>query len=154
MALSAQVYTIAPNTIKGWFKQRLRWNVGGIQCVNHYKKDFLKKNMLGVFIIPFFVIAWVLAITGLLVLSYRIFRTVVIRYLSTKLSIFAQTAILTMDDIYLTPSILFFFGIVLPRSLRHCLIMSEDTRISSSLISVFSIMSPLSPITISKSMRL
>ncbi len=113
MAIPAQVYTVAPDKISDWFKQRLRWNVGGIQTINQYKSSFLRHGMLGLFIIPFFVVAWFLAMFGLVVLSYRIIRSIIVRYLSTRMSIATETAILSMRDLNLTPSILFFFGIVL-----------------------------------------
>ncbi|MBD3247230.1 glycosyltransferase [Candidatus Pacearchaeota archaeon] len=113
MAVPAKVYTVVPDRFKAWFKQRLRWNVGGIQTINKYKKSFFKCGMLGLFILPFFVVAWFLAITGLFLLGYRIIRTVYVRYLSTTMSIANETAILNMKDIHLTPSILFFFGVVL-----------------------------------------
>ena len=113
MAVPAQVYTIAPERLKPWFKQRIRWNVGGIQTINKYKKSFFRCGMLGLFILPFFIVAWFLAITGLIILGYRITRTIIVRYLSTQMSIANQTAILSMRDINLTPSILFFFGIVM-----------------------------------------
>ncbi len=113
MALSAKVYTIVPATFKPWFRQRLRWNVGGLQTMNAYKKSFLRHGMLGAFIIPFFTISWALAIGGLLLLSYRIIRTIIVRYLTTHYSLEAQTAIVRMSDLNLTPSILVFFGTAL-----------------------------------------
>lgn len=113
MALSARVYTIAPTTFKQWYKQRLRWNVGGLQTIMTYKKAFFGCGMLGLFILPFFVVSWVLAIFGLLLLSYRIIRMIMVRYLTTSYSLEAQTAILRMSDLDLTPSILIFFGTAL-----------------------------------------
>lgn len=112
MSLLSEVYSIAPRKIVPWFKQRLRWNVGGIQTMYKYRKSFAKKGMLGSFILPFFLFTWIIAIFGILVLIYRITRTIIVRYLSTLYSIQAQTAILRLNDINLTPNILVFFGIV------------------------------------------
>src|SRR3990172_7778832 len=50
-------------------------------------------------------------IFGIFFLTYRIFRRFSLQYLSTRYSIQAQTAILTLNDINLTPNILIFFGI-------------------------------------------
>lgn len=113
MALPAKVYTLTPETFKDWFKQRIRWNVGGIQTINKYKRAFVRTGMLGCFILPFFVFSWFIAITGFCILVYRVGKYFIIKYLSAKMSIEAQTAILTMRDINLNPSVLFLFGAVL-----------------------------------------
>lgn len=112
MSVSSKVYTFAPDNFKAWFRQRTRWNIGGIQTINKYKKDFLKRGILGAFILPFFVLSWILGLIGIAILLYRFVRMLIIRYLSTVYSVQAQTAILTLRDINLTPSVLIFFGIV------------------------------------------
>lgn len=113
MSLPAKVYTVVPNNFKDWFKQRLRWNVGGLQTINKYKRSVFRVGMLGYFIFPFFVMAWVLGIFGFILFSYRIFRVIIIRFLTTKYSIESNVAILTLTDIQLAPSILLFIGISL-----------------------------------------
>ena len=113
MCVPALVYTIAPSKFKDWFKQRIRWNVGGLQTIKKYNRTFLKKGMLGNFILPFFVFSWGLGIFGLFVLSYRIARKFIVQYLSTKYAIGAQTAILTLRDLNLTPNVLVFFGLMI-----------------------------------------
>lgn len=110
MSIPSRVYTVAPSTIKGWYKQRLRWNVGGMQTVNKYKKSFLETGVLGMFVLPFFILSWVLGLTGIFILVYRGARLVIVQYLSARYSIQSQTAILTFRDINLTPNILIFFG--------------------------------------------
>lgn len=113
MAFAARVYSVVPFRVKRWIKQRIRWNIGGIQTIWKYKRHFgsTRVGMLGKFILPFFIFNWCIGLFGLGVLAYRIARTIIIRYLSTSYSIQHQAAILTMNDISLTPSILFFFGI-------------------------------------------
>ncbi len=113
MSPLAQVYTDAPTSLKSWLKQRIRWNVGGLQTINKYKKFLFKKGMLGSFILPFFVISWAIGLSGLLIMFYRLVQAVIIRLLSTSYSIQAQTAILNFNDLNLVPNILFFFGIIL-----------------------------------------
>lgn len=109
----ARVYTVAPSTFRNWFRQRVRWNYGGIQTINKYRKSFLERNMLGYFILPFFIFSWFLGIAGLSILLYRVFINLMSRFLSATYSVQAQTAIITLKDISLTPNILLFFGIVL-----------------------------------------
>jgi len=111
MAMASKVYTIVPSTVKQWFRQRLRWNVGGIQSIAVYKKDFFGKGMFGFFILPFFLLAWTLAIFGFLVLTYRVVRMIIVRFLTARLSIEAQTTILTLREFNLTPTLLVFFGV-------------------------------------------
>lgn len=111
MAVPARAYTVAPSTIKDWVKQRNRWNMGGLQTIGKYNKNWFKKGMLGSFILPFFVFSWVLGLFGLFVLIYRILRTVILRFLSVTYSVQAETAIFRLSDVNLTPNVLVFFGI-------------------------------------------
>jgi len=111
MAVPARSYTIAPSKIKDWVNQRNRWNIGGLQTIGKYKKAWFKKGMLGNFILPFFVLSWVIGIFGLLVLAYRFSRRMILNFLSAKLSVEAQTAILRFSDVNLTPNVLIFLGL-------------------------------------------
>ena len=111
MSFPAIVYTVVPAKISDWFKQRVRWNVGGIQTIVKYNRTFLKCGMLGKFILPFFVFGWVIGILGLFFLAYSIFRQIFLRVLTATYSVSAEVAIITMDEIKLVPNIMWFFGI-------------------------------------------
>ncbi len=111
MSVPARAYSVAPSKIKAWVKQRNRWNIGGLQTIGKYKKDWFRKGMLGNFILPFFVFSWVIGLFGLFVFVYRIARRVITGYLSTKLSVEAQTAVLRFSDVNLTPNVLVFLGL-------------------------------------------
>ena len=111
MAIPSRVYSVAPETVKDWINQRNRWNIGGLQTVQKYRKTFLRKGMLGAFILPFFVLSWFVGLFGIGILGYRIFQTVVTKYLSASYSVQAQTAILSLNEINLTVSSLVFFGL-------------------------------------------
>lgn len=114
MCVPARVYTIAPSKIKQWLKQRNRWNMGGLQTIHKYRNAVIKrKGMLGAFILPFFMLSWLLGLFGIFILVYRLLRELIVRYLSTKYSIGAQTAILTLREINLTPHVLVFLGLTL-----------------------------------------
>ncbi len=113
MSYVAKSTTVAPDTLKKWMVQRVRWNIGGYQTILKYKHRFFKKGMLGLFILPFFSLSLILGVFGLGIFCYRIFRRILFSYLSTKYSIAAQTAILTMQDINLNPSVLNFLGVIL-----------------------------------------
>lgn len=129
MSPLAQVYTEAPTTLKSWLKQRIRWNVGGLQTINKYKKFLFKKGMLGSFILPFFLVTWAIGLSGLFIMAYRLIQGLVVNLLSTSYSVQSQTAILNLQSINLVPNILFFFGIiVLVFGFSFTLIALKNTR--------------------------
>ena len=113
MSFLSKASTIAPDTLKKWFVQRIRWNIGGFQTILKYKHCFFRKGMLGFFILPFFSVSLILGTFGLGLFIYRFSNRILSSYLSTKYSIAAQTAILTFKDLSLNPSILNFLGVIL-----------------------------------------
>ncbi|MFH1325819.1 MAG: glycosyltransferase [archaeon] len=112
MSFASKSTTIVPETLVKWIKQRIRWNIGGYQCLLKYKHCFLRRGMLGFFIIPFFSVSLVLGVFGLGILIYRFSRKFLVSYLSTKYSLASQTAILMLDDVNFNPSVLNFLGVV------------------------------------------
>jgi len=111
MCVPAKVYSIAPSKIKVWFKQRLRWNMGGVQTIFKYKKYFFKNGMLGTFVLPFFVFSWLLGVFGISIISYRLIRTLILKIFAVSYSAQTNAALLTLKDINLTPNVLVFLGI-------------------------------------------
>ena len=113
MSIPAIVRSYVPTTIRTWFHQRIRWNVGGIQTVAKYRKKFFQCGMLGLFILPFFILSWLLGLTGLFFLTYRFAKYIMVKFLVAKYSVAAHVALVSMEDFSLNPSILFFFGAIL-----------------------------------------
>jgi len=113
MAIPAIAYTVVPDNVKTWFNQRIRWNVGGLQTISKYRSQFRETGMLGLFIMPFFTLSWILGLTGLFFLAYRIFQYVVVKFLVTKYSVAANVALIAAEDFNMNPSILFLFGMLL-----------------------------------------
>jgi len=76
MDLDTRVYTTVPNTIKKWWHQRIRWNIGGIQTTIKYFNLFLKKEFrnIGMFLLPLFSISYILNFVGILFLIYVFYR--------------------------------------------------------------------------------
>ena len=113
MCLSARATTITPSTFKGWYNQRVRWNMGGIQTINKYKWVFAKRGMIGCFILPYFVLSLTLGLVGLSIFFYLFFRRVIFSYISTKLRLDIGVPVLTIDQLYITPTVLNFLGLAM-----------------------------------------
>jgi cellulose synthase/poly-beta-1,6-N-acetylglucosamine synthase-like glycosyltransferase len=113
MCLAARVYSETPTKIRVWWKQRVRWNIGGTQSLLKYKRLVFRKGMLGAFIIPFFSFSLFLGLFGLGIFVYLLLKGMWVKYLSTKYSLYAGTTILRLQDLSFNPSILNFFGIVM-----------------------------------------
>tara|TARA_Y100000034_G_scaffold18330_1_gene20259 strand:+ start:7943 stop:9172 length:1230 start_codon:yes stop_codon:yes gene_type:complete len=113
MSLQASVSSTVPNKFKDWYKQRRRWNIGGLQSIWKYRKFLFKKNMLGLFIIPFFILSTFLGLLGLSIFFYLVTKRLISNFLLTRYSIVVGTPILTLDTLNVTPSVLNYLGIVL-----------------------------------------
>jgi len=72
MSSSAEVYTSPQSSFARWWKQRLRWNIGGMQTTMKYRHDLFKRGSLGMFVIPFFSLSYFLSMFGLLLFGYII----------------------------------------------------------------------------------
>jgi len=112
MCLAAGTYTIVPNRAKKWWRQRIRWDIGGIQTVLKYKSEMLKKGSLGYFIVPLFTTSMFLGLFGLSVFFYLSIRRLLLMYQVTHTSFISNVPLLTMNNIYITVTVLNFFGIV------------------------------------------
>jgi cellulose synthase/poly-beta-1,6-N-acetylglucosamine synthase-like glycosyltransferase len=113
MCLDTQVTTTAPNKFIAWYKQRERWNIGGLQTIWKYRKEFLKKGIVGWFILPLFISSTFLGLLGLSIFFYMFSVRIISEYLKLKSSFIADTAIITLNRFYFTPSVLNYLGIVL-----------------------------------------
>lgn len=110
---SAKAFTKVPEKFGEWKKQRVRWNIGGIQTINKYKSSFIKKGILGSFILPFFVISLLLGVVGISIFIYLMGRRIFYTFLYTNYSVNTQTSVLAFEDLHITPSILNYYGISL-----------------------------------------
>lgn len=113
VSVCSRSYTVVPETMKHWWRQRTRWNLGGLQTLVKYRSSFFKKGMLGFFILPFFTLSLILGLVGLSIFFYLIARRIFLSFLVTKYSISANISPLVISEINLTPSVLNFFGIAL-----------------------------------------
>ncbi len=71
MSYSAIVYTTVPSDLKLWIKQRVRWNLGGLQTIQKYWRTIFRKGAFGNFVIPYVSSSFLLALVGIgLLLRY------------------------------------------------------------------------------------
>lgn len=113
MCLSTYVTTTAPNKWTPWYRQRRRWAIGGIQCMTKYKKEFLKKGTLGTFVLPFFIFNTFIGLGGLITFFYLMTNRLLSKLLFLFYSISYDVPVLTMNNLYITPSFLNYLGIIL-----------------------------------------
>jgi cellulose synthase/poly-beta-1,6-N-acetylglucosamine synthase-like glycosyltransferase len=112
MAYATNVYTVVPNNIRQWIRQRTRWNVGGIQTISKYKKYFFKgENLFGYFVLGYVTLSFILAIVGLL-LSLRWITLRLILYLKTVPLLFSGYNPFQFFEIDIVFTFLMIFGIM------------------------------------------
>ena len=113
MSLGGKVYTTAPNRLKIWWKQRNRWNIGGIQTIIKHKNQILKNNILGNFILPFFSVSLFIGLMGVILMVNNIINKLTTLYLTSQYSIASSKYILNSETISLPPLILLYFSLAL-----------------------------------------
>lgn len=141
MCLDAKVHSATPSSLRAWFKQRVRWNIGGTQTLVKYRSFILRHGMLGAFIIPFFAVSLTLGLIGLGLFAYLVARRIYVSYLTTEYSLYADTALLRLPELTFHPSILNYFGLFLFGTgflftLLGLFIMN-DVRIKGNLFNIF-----------------
>ena len=111
MCLSAKVHTDVPDTMKKWWRQRLRWNIGGFQTVHKYRDSFFRKSlkMFGLFVVPRFFISHVLSVTGFFVFIYVFGREIFQKVAYWMFSIQNGNTIFEAPKLFLIPSVFTFF---------------------------------------------
>ena len=113
LCLDAVAYTVVPNKLKPWYNQRVRWGMGGMQTMNKYKNILFRKGMLGLFILPFFTVSLFLGLVGLSIFFYLLSKRIYYSFFFMDYTLQAQTHLLVVEDLYITPTILNYFGIAL-----------------------------------------
>ena len=111
MCLSAKVYTNAPSKLRKWWRQRVRWDIGGLQTMYKYKTSLFKKsqNMFGLFITPRFLISHILSLTGFFVFLYFAYSHLEEFILKNFYSIATETSLFEVNALNFTPSVFTFF---------------------------------------------
>jgi len=71
MCPDARVWTYVPESFSKWWRQRIRWNIGGIQTTLKYVRLLFDRRFssIGFFILPTFIIAYFFSIFGLVLVG-------------------------------------------------------------------------------------
>ncbi|MEM7821634.1 MAG: glycosyltransferase [Candidatus Aenigmatarchaeota archaeon] len=114
MVLSTETYTIVPKDLKKWFRQRVRWTIGGFQTLFKYKDTFFKRiyGSLGLFICPFFMLGFILSLLALAIYSYVYFDWIIKNIIFFYKSYSVGASMPTIELIFL-PNIFTIMGLTI-----------------------------------------
>lgn len=112
VAVNAITYTSVPDTKRDWWRQRIRWDIGGVQTLLAYRKQIFKKNPLGYFIIPLFAVSMFLGLLGLSIFLYVWIKRLILMHSYTSYSVASDVAVLTANNLYVNVTTLNFFGAI------------------------------------------
>ncbi|MBI2547647.1 MAG: glycosyltransferase family 2 protein [Candidatus Aenigmarchaeota archaeon] len=75
MAFDAMVYSLYPDTLKFWWKQRKRWVIGGVQTILKYFGTIFdgKSHGVGNWIVPTSIFGYFISLLGTSIFGYIIF---------------------------------------------------------------------------------
>lgn len=107
--------TNVPQTYKAWWRQRIRWDVGGFQTFWKHKKSLFSTNyaMFGVFVIPFFLLHILVSLSGFAVVVGVVLSKVYNWLLYASYSLGVGEGAFREINVNLLPNILVLFGIFL-----------------------------------------
>ncbi len=112
VAVNAITYTSVPDTKKDWWRQRIRWDIGGVQTLLSYRKQIFEKSPLGYFIIPLFATSMFLGLLGLSIFLYLWIKRLILMHSYTSYSVASNISLLTSNNLYVNVTTLNFFGAI------------------------------------------
>ncbi len=113
MCLASHVTTLLPNKLGAFFRQRVRWTIGGFQTVIKYRKEVLKGNVVGYFILPFFAFSIFLGFFTLALLFYLFVKRFISSYILMEASYLTSSSLFSLANINLFPSIIIILSLLL-----------------------------------------
>jgi len=111
MAYDALVYTYYPENFAKWWKQRVRWSIGGIQTIAKYFNSLFRQHPIGTFLLPISILSTIFSVAGLLIFAYLLMKA-----LSTFVIYLMSSILLSVGptfDLVIMPDMFIFYGAIL-----------------------------------------
>jgi len=112
LSLQSKVKVITPTKFYPWWRQRLRWSMGGMQTLLKYKHTLFRSRygMLGKFVSPFVVLSIFTSLSGFVVFVYSMYL-LLLRYSYYFIS--SPMFVQNFKDAFLLPSVFTYFGLII-----------------------------------------
>lgn len=112
MAYDAIAFTNMPESLKMWWKQRVRWCVGGLQIARKYISALFRRHPIGTYVLPLWILGYIFSGLGL-----GLYFFLLTKALSAKILFFAKTIAHGgkpfVIELSLEPNIFLFYGFIL-----------------------------------------
>ncbi len=111
MSVDSKVYTDAPDTLGKWWRQRIRWNIGGTQTtIKYFNTIFKEPANVGMFLLPFATLSFILTMIGLAMFFYIVSMALYnIVYIYVRSILMGAASI--RFSFSLVPDVMFFIGV-------------------------------------------
>lgn len=115
MCYPATTFTRPPLSFKAWWRQRIRWNIGGLQTLLKFKHTIFnpRYGRLGTFISPFFLIGLCISLLGFSVFAWVWGNWIVERILLVQKYLEVGTSPLRSFEFVFLPNVYTYFGITI-----------------------------------------
>jgi cellulose synthase/poly-beta-1,6-N-acetylglucosamine synthase-like glycosyltransferase len=111
MAYDALVYSYYPENFSRWWKQRVRWNIGGFQTIGKYFDCIFKNHPVGTFLIPMGILGTIFSFVSITILFYFAAKFLLVSFIYLNDSLLLHT--IPSFSFSLTPDLFIFYGAVL-----------------------------------------
>ncbi len=115
MSFDSITSTKVPSTLKSWWHQRLRWNIGGIQTILKYRYTIFNKKFdnLGMFILPISSLSFAISFLAFVYVLYILGKSLFVTLSIITQSLLLGGSVLFNFGILFIPDIITFFSLVI-----------------------------------------